>query len=439
MTTQDRLLIEIAREQDEVLSRGDRLSNARRRLLTAEVGLPRRQARTWVGWTVAGCCAAAAAAATLLWRNLAPDELVATIGESGVLVSGNTRLDAPENASIPVRFSDGTQIEVAPRSRMRVTSLGRSDVRMAMESGHAGFTVVHAEYRHWELRAGPFAVNITGTRFDVAWDPAQDRFELALTEGQVELTGCGFGTGRRLIAGQTVRASCREGSVEIAYGRSLPWPAESATTHAAQNGPLAIASSVSAPESATVASPLTATSRSASAATAGVASSAGSSTVLRSSFTKSEWMLLAEQGRFSDALAAVNRTGFAAECSRARADDLALLADTARSAREPQKARYAFLVLRRRFAGTSHAGVAAFKLGVLEFDQNGVYSKAASWFRTYLAENPSGPLTREARGRLMEAIHRAGSGDARGLAAEYLRDYPTGPHADLAQRIVDAP
>jgi hypothetical protein len=438
MKTLDQLFTEIAREQDEVMSRGTRLSSVGRRLLAAEVALPSRRVPTWVGWAAAGCCAAAAAAGTLHRHYLAPDELVATIGEAGVPISGNTRLDAPENASIPVRFSDGTQIEIAPRSRMRVMSVGRSDVRMVMDSGQADFSVVHAEDRHWELRAGPFAVNITGTRFDVAWDPVMDRFELALTEGQVELSGCGFGNGRRLVAGQTVRAFCREGSVEIAYGRALPWSAESAATLAEQSGTLAIGSSVSAPESVIVASPLTATSHAASAATQGAASGVGSSTGLRPSFAKSEWVLLAEQGRFKDALVAVDRTGFATECSRARADDLTLLADAARSAREPQKARQAFLALRQRFAGTSQAGMAAFKLGVLEFDQLGAYLKAASWFRTYLAENPSGPLTREARGRLMEALHRAGSGDATELAADYLRDYPKGPHAELAQRIVDA-
>jgi transmembrane sensor len=438
MTTLDRLSTEIAREQDEVMSRGDRLTNARRRLLATDVGFPRRRVPAWVGWAVAGTGAMAVTTGAPLWHFLAPDELVATTGESNSPISANARLDAPENASIPVRFSDGTQIEVAPRSRMRLMSLGRRDVRLAMESGHAGFTVVHTEHRRWELRAGPFAVNITGTRFDVAWDPAQDRFDLALTEGQVELTGCGFSTGRRLVAGQTVRASCRDGSVEIAYGRAVPWPTELATASTEKNGPAVISSSVSAPKSANVTSPRGSTSHAGSAADAKIAAGASSTAVLQSSITTSQWMLLAEQGRFKDALAAVDRTGFAAECSRAQVDDLALLADTARSAREPQKARRAFLVLRQRFPDTSQAGVAAFKLGVLEFDQMGAYMDAASWFRTYLAENPSGPLTREARGRLMEAMHRAGSTDARVLAADYLHDYPTGPHAELAQRIVDA-
>ena len=100
----------------------------------------------------------------------------------------------------------------------------------------------------------------------------------------------------------------------------------------------------------------------------------------------------------------------------------------------------ALLLIRRRFAGTSRAAVAAFSLGRLEFDKRHEHAKAAQWFGTYLKEQPAGSLAREARGRLIEATLAAGDRSrARLLAAEYLELHPGGPHAELAQRLVGAP
>jgi outer membrane protein assembly factor BamD (BamD/ComL family) len=93
--------------------------------------------------------------------------------------------------------------------------------------------------------------------------------------------------------------------------------------------------------------------------------------------------------------------------------------------------------LRARFPRSNESALAAFTLGRLEFDDYRSYQRAATWFRTYLNERPSGPMTREALGRLMEASYRAKDlGGARDAASRYLRDYPSGPHAELASRVV---
>jgi TolA-binding protein len=140
---------------------------------------------------------------------------------------------------------------------------------------------------------------------------------------------------------------------------------------------------------------------------------------------------------YPEAFAAAEAEGFEAECQRARASELTLLGDAARHAGKRDKAVQAFLLLRRRFAGTSEAALAAFALGRLEFDANGAYPRAAQWFRTYLAEQRGGALAREALGRLIESLHRAGDQTAaRELSVTYLRDYPAGPHAELASRLV---
>jgi outer membrane protein assembly factor BamD (BamD/ComL family) len=119
---------------------------------------------------------------------------------------------------------------------------------------------------------------------------------------------------------------------------------------------------------------------------------------------------------------------------------LALLADVARHAGAPRQAEHALRTLRRRFPGSNEAALAAFSLGRLEFDEYQAYPSAATWFRTYLNERPSGSMTREALGRLLEAHHRARDpASAREVAARYLREYPSGPHAELASRLASSP
>jgi hypothetical protein len=79
---------------------------------------------------------------------------------------------------------------------------------------------------------------------------------------------------------------------------------------------------------------------------------------------------------------------------------------------------------------TYGASNAAFAMGRVYFDQRDAYDEAAHWFATYSSERRDGPLAREALGREMEALSRAGDHAGAGRAAEqYLRQYPKGPHA----------
>jgi len=76
----------------------------------------------------------------------------------------------------------------------------------------------------------------------------------------------------------------------------------------------------------------------------------------------------------------------------------------------------------------------------LEFDANGAHARAAEWFQTYLREEPGGPMTREALGRLLESFERSGQrARAKEFALRYRREYPSGPHAELAARIAASP
>lgn len=436
MTHLDRLFGEIAQEEDRLLSTSQRRATVRQRLIV-EAGRNRRSGlwSPWLSWSLAAACAVATVGGVTQWQHSRGSELSVTAGDNPVTIARGAWIDAPATAALPLRFSDGSRIEVTPRSRMRLLELDGRGAQLALESGRADVDVAHGSNRRWELRAGPFVVHVTGTKFDLSWVPNEDRFELVLQEGQVELVGCGFGAGRKLVAGQRVRAACHDNSVQIAYERVvLP---EASTTSPA------IASSVQmGPELQKLPNPpklpnLDDTVLRNSTEPRGVAVRSGHAGPedVNAASMRPNWAALAKQGKYREAMGVVERLGFSTEVVRMNVDDLALLAETARHAREPNLARQVSLELRRRFPGTMQANLAAFSLGVLEFDQLGAYSKAATWFRAYLQETPTGPLTRESRGRLMEALYRIGSAEARGLALEYLRDYPAGPHAELAKRI----
>jgi TolA-binding protein len=345
-----------------------------------------------------------------------PQALTATFGGNSEPAVVGTWLEAPEVDPLPLRFSEGTRIDIAPRSRARIVELGSAGAHLLLEGGGAAVSVTPRSQAKWLLSVGPFAVRVTGTRFDVRWDPDQDVFELDLHDGHVELSGCVFGEAYRLSAGEVARASCKRAFLQIADHKGARADEMPGAPLAKELAPLPAVPQPDEPAARRV----DREPRPHAPSPEGTTS----------------WRELANHGKYAEALAAANEAGFDAQCQRATAAELALLGDTARFAGDRAKATRALTILRRRFPGTAPAAQAAFLLGKLEFDGPGSFQKAADWFRTSFREQPNGPLAAEARGRFMEALHRAGNERAaREAAAQYLRDYPAGPYAALAKDI----
>jgi transmembrane sensor len=339
------------------------------------------------------------------------------IAESGATPALGAWLDAPALRPLSLDFTDGSRFELAPGSKARLVGLAQRGARVELAAGTLRVQVVPRRAGDFRLDAGPFGVHVTGTRFELSYGPERETFELFLEEGQVELTGCVFGPGRKLAAGQSVRASCHERSLDVSFGRRR----EAHETPSARSEPEAAPLPPSA--TTTEVSDVPRTDRSA-----------------KTRPPESSWVALARSGAFVEAFEAARGEGFEAECTRVSSGELALLADVARHAKAPRQAEHALLSLRRRFPGTNDAALAAFGLGRLEFDDRRAYSKAGTWFKTYLNERPSGAMTREALGRLVEACYRAkDDAGAREAAVRYLREYPSGPHAELASRVVASP
>jgi hypothetical protein len=425
---------EIAEEQDALRARSPAKEGLRRRIaalhgLGAEAR-PSRARRALARLLLPAAAAAAALAALVFFVLRERDVLEVRVGQSGAPPLIGAWLGAPDDARLPLVFSDGTRMVLAPKSKARLRDVRREGARVELANGSLRVAVVPRAASSFWIDAGPFTVHVTGTRFDVDFDPADESFALALEEGHVELSGCVFGKSKRLAAGQTVRASCSKRTVAVDYGErpgavTQPTPKPSALPEPEQNGSLAPAeqeASNSAPSDVER------------------APDRPGHTPESAARARSDWIALAKQGAYAAAFEQARAAGFEEQCARRNAVELALLADVARHAGAPRETRHALLALRRRFPETDEAALAAFTLGRMEFDGRGSARGASEWFRTYLRERPRGAMTREALGRLIEAFRAAGDAPAaRDVARRYLREYPSGPHAELASRVLSSP
>lgn len=395
----------VASEQDARLG-GESLEDTRRQVLASLLSQPPRP-RHHRRWVLAAVGALALCAAFFVWSRA--QTLEASI-EGRVLRRGEW---IAAERSVPVELSDGSRFVFAPGTRGRLGELTQRGAHLVVEAGSVEAAVVPRSRTDYRLSFGPFAVDVTGTRFDVHWDPAQELLTLELREGSVLVSGCVLGSGRPLLAGETLRAWCREKRFEVQASARPSSAATLPSASAPRQGAVAERSAPSAAALRAAASPVA---------------------------EEPSWQALAKKGAYSDAFAAIGAAHFAAECERAKENELLLLADVARFSRNGPSAIQAYTALRRRFPGRARSSQASFAIARLHFDQLGQYDEAARWFRTYLSEQPAGALAREALGRLMEAEQRAGHREAAASTArDYLTRHPNGPHARLAAKLVASP
>jgi hypothetical protein len=349
----------------------------------------------------------------------APPVVVARI-EGGDLLEGGY-LSKSGRAGVTVFFSEGSTFALKPDARGRLRSVDADGARLAIEHGTAAVRVTPNREHRWLVEAGPFLVTVKGTVFTVSWEPASERFELALQHGRVVVSGPGGEIALR--AGQHLVVSLPKAETLIT---GEP-PALSPSAGAAVPPP-AVTAAPGKP-----ATPGTMVARRA-------ASGSPASPLAAKAGGERRWAAELARGSWDGILADVDRDGVDTTLENASSEDLFALADAARYRRRTDLARAALLAQRRRFPRSPRALDAIFLLGRVEELRAQGAAQALTWYDEYLAQAPTGAYAAEALGRKMILTDaRAGRSAARPLADEYLRRFPGGSYAGSARALQRAP
>jgi hypothetical protein len=338
---------------------------------------------------------AAGALALWAWARLPVSFAIgpaATPGQPGDLVRATT------GAGTELRFSEGSSLTLADGGRLRVLATDGKGARILVEDGTVDVTIAPARLfgKRWSFEAGPFGVQVTGTRFSLSFQAQDQSFALATREGRVVVAGPCLSAPAEVTAGSRLELTC------------LAKPAPAVRTASLSPEP------PGSPARGEVAAP-----------------------AVKPSREGAPWRELLLAGRLQEGLRAAERADFAHVCQVATAKELLALADAARLFGRSSRAVTALRVLRQRFPKSPEASTAAFTLGRVAFEQMHAYGEAVTWFATYLREQPNGPLMGDSVGRLMEARLLAGDEPgARTDAERYLRRFPEGPYASEARGIL---
>ena len=215
-------------------------AEARRRLRTQLAREPlrqraRRRAKVWMG-----AAALAAAAAVIVVRSPWLRRPALTFDVDMPVVSERDNIHVPITApSGHVAFSDGSKLTLAPGGRGRIAALHSDGAEIGLEDGRASLEVVHRPGTRWSVAAGPFAIQVTGTAFDVRWSGAEEKFEVDLRSGSVTIRGPLAASGIELGAGQKLIADLRASQLRIERLTPAPRADTSATTAWPTPGPAA--------------------------------------------------------------------------------------------------------------------------------------------------------------------------------------------------------
>lgn len=340
-------------------------------------------------------------------------------GSSGVGSIGSY-VSAPSDSPVALRFSEGSQVVFAPKARGRVAQTTRRGATMVLENGRARADIVHRNNTDWQVYAGPYVLNVTGTSFDVSYEVATQTFELNMHTGSVRVTGPGLvrpievADAQRLVLSATAvdpqQAAAASSSVELAPAPAVPPASETK------------------PEIGVVPQ---------SSALRGTTIERRDSAVGAVSPVRTDglsWSQLAANGQYSQILEQAQRRGTGNVLASASSADLLAFGNAARFSGKYALATHAYQAVRERFSRSAAASSAAFFLGRLS--ESSDPNAAIGWYERYVAEAAGGSWVAEARGRTMVILHNTkGPAASVPAAKDYLANFPNGPYAGFAKQI----
>jgi TolA-binding protein len=395
------------------------LSRLERTLAQRRRRSPRSRRAIVLGWGLLAATFCVAATVFFLRERVLTFEVAhGKLGEGGYIVS--------ESSDASVRFSDHSELDLEPGTRLRVSQLEVRGARMMLEGGLLHVHIRPRPAASWAIDAGPYVVHVTGTEFDLSWKVEDQTLDLRLTRGSVTVEGPLANGGIRMQAGQHLVAKASDGSLSIVDERSpdAPQPIVPSLTPAAPGPETTLSAATPAALRGASSTPPVAE-RAATLASRSVAAATG-------------WSARVAHGDFAGVIEGVERQGVDKTLVEASLPDLAAVADAARYERRQDIARRALVALRTRFAGSVQARDAAFFLGGLAENQDESAS-ALEGYETYLREALNGPYASQALGRRFMLVQRLeGAEAARPFATQYLSRFPDGPYAPNARKLLQA-
>jgi hypothetical protein len=421
-----RLLIQLTREtlsEDATRDAWPVDENGLRRL---ERGSGRSVRLRWPVVSVLGLAALAAVAAPTAWfaaRRPGPltfEVIDGTVGAAGEILQGQT--------ATRIHFSDGSDIALGREARAQVGDLAAEGGRIVLSNGRAHTFFVPRPHTRWQVVAGPYVVQVTGTVFDVQWSEENQAFDVWLQKGSVRVSGPLIGDGMVVTHGHHLLTRVKDNKVLL---DSQTEPAEPFGAPA----PAAAAELPSEPPAVEGA----AGGGAAPASEAGK-ESAGSAKAGRAGFERAplgakSWSRRLARGDFEAVVAAAEQRGIDSVLSRGTLAQLSALADAARYTRRGRLAARALVAERERFPETAEGREASFFLGNLAED-GGDSRGAVAWYGRYLREDSAGTYAAQSLGRKMLIESDGNSSAARGDAGDYLHRFPAGSYADAARLIL---
>jgi transmembrane sensor len=161
-------------------------------------------------WLATGALAAAAALLVVYGPGTEPAfskggrPIAAPVVQPLTLSSGTALTEITTLAAArTVALSDGSQLDIAPGSRLKPLDVSDRSVLLHLVQGKARFTVKPGGPRRWVVEAGSASVEVVGTRFTVERDQGAVRVEVE--EGKVLVRGAAIEDGvTRLSAGESL-------------------------------------------------------------------------------------------------------------------------------------------------------------------------------------------------------------------------------------------
>jgi transmembrane sensor len=186
---------------------------------TLEVGIHRLLERTHVARTrkriVALCLAGAAAAVLITTFVVRPAaSLGFTVGSSSDVSFDNRWIWAQDAEPVPVRFTDGTTMELEPDTRARVGDVRRHEASLTLETGTVRARLASHDGQ-WAIAAGPYQIRGSGSEFDVAWDPEAEVLEVEVQRGAASVDGPYVSNEQVVTLAQRLTVALRKKQVTI--------------------------------------------------------------------------------------------------------------------------------------------------------------------------------------------------------------------------------